>query len=152
MVLKDPIPSEWKVNPTVWSMKQKKNSVGEITEWKSILSAGGHKSIEGLDYWETYFPVVSWSTVRLVLYRAIMTIWHIKLVDFVQAFSQAPVKIDAIIRPPRVPHNFLITNWQKITGRFKYIYQLFCNLYDLNGDSKAWNDYLNEGLQGQNWK
>ena len=50
VVLKDAIPSEQKAFPMVWSMKQKRNQVGEITNLKARLCAGGYKSIEGLDY------------------------------------------------------------------------------------------------------
>ena len=48
---------------TVWSIKRKMNPIVEITKWKARLCNGGHISIEGIDYWNTYSPVVSWSTV-----------------------------------------------------------------------------------------
>ena len=44
----------------VWSMKRKRNPLGEITKCKARLCAGGHKSIENVNYWATYSPVVSW--------------------------------------------------------------------------------------------
>ena len=47
----------WKVTPPhsipsnkqPWSMKRKRNPLGEITKWKARLCAGGHKSIENID-------------------------------------------------------------------------------------------------------
>ena len=38
------IPSNKKAIPMVWSMKRKRNPVGEIIKWKARLCAGGHRS------------------------------------------------------------------------------------------------------------
>ena len=80
----------------------------EITKWKARLCAGGHKSIEFVDYWNTYSPVVSWSTVRLLLVLALINNWHMQSIDFVLAFPQAPVKTDIYMLPPKVPSSFKI--------------------------------------------
>ena len=45
--------------PMVWSMKRKRNPIGDIVKWKTRLCAGGHWSIESIDYWDTYPSVVS---------------------------------------------------------------------------------------------
>ena len=62
--------NHWKVIPTKnvsshkkrlpmdWSMKTKRNYIGEIIKWKACLCAGGHRLIEFVDYWDTY-PLVS---------------------------------------------------------------------------------------------
>ena len=61
------IPSHKRAIPMVWSMKRKRNPLGDITRWKAQLCAGDHLSIESVDYWSTYSHVVSWSTVRLMI-------------------------------------------------------------------------------------
>ena len=43
----------------LWSMKQKQNPVDKIIKWKACLCAGGHNSIEMVDYWSTIFLVAS---------------------------------------------------------------------------------------------
>ena len=78
----------------VWSMKRKRNPVGKIITWKVRLCAGEHKSVEGLDYWSTYSPVVSWSTLRLIITMALLQDWHMQSIDFVLAFPQAPVVLN----------------------------------------------------------
>ena len=45
--------------PMVWSMRIKRNPVGEITKWKARLYTGRHISMEFVDYWDTYSQVVS---------------------------------------------------------------------------------------------
>jgi hypothetical protein len=58
--------------PMLWPMKRKRNPIGTIMKWKARLCAGGHGSVEYVDYWSTYSPVVSWSTVRLVIVMALL--------------------------------------------------------------------------------
>ena len=81
MVPKDQIPI-----PMVWSMKCKRNPIGEIMKWKVQLCAGGHRQQFGIDYWSTYSPVVSWSTVQLMILTALLLDWHMESIDFVLAF------------------------------------------------------------------
>ena len=71
------ITSHKRAIPMVWYMKRKQNPLGDITKRKARLCAGGHQSIEYVDYWSTYSPVVSWSTVLLMLVFAMINNWHI---------------------------------------------------------------------------
>ena len=47
------VPSHKVCLPMVWAMKRKRNPLGEITKWKARLCAGGHRSVEFVDYWDT---------------------------------------------------------------------------------------------------
>ena len=91
VVTKTVIPKGRVPIPMVWSMKRKRNPIGEITKWKARLCAGGHRQQSGIDYWSTYSPVVSWSTVRLMIVMALLLDWHMESIDFVLTFPQAPV-------------------------------------------------------------
>ena len=94
--------------PMVWSMKRKRNPLGDIVKWKARLCAGGNRSIESIDYWATYSPVVSWSTFRLMIVFAVLKDWHMESIDFVLAFPQAPIKTDIYMRPLKVPSGFSV--------------------------------------------
>ena len=107
--------------PMVWSMERKHNPLGEITKWKARLCAGGHKSIENVDYWATYSLIVSWSTVRLILVLALINNWTMKSIDFVMAFLQASTKTNLYIKPPTVPSNFVIPDLPKFMDRFTHV-------------------------------
>jgi len=50
--------------------------------------------VKGCDYWDTYAPVATWGSICLILATAIVQGWHSKQIDFVMAFTQAPVKCD----------------------------------------------------------
>jgi len=47
----------------VWSMKRKRDPTGEIIKWKARLCAHGGMQVYGDTFWDTYSPVVSWTTV-----------------------------------------------------------------------------------------
>ncbi|CAJ1960805.1 unnamed protein product [Cylindrotheca closterium] len=57
--------------PMIWSMKRKRDPLSNFTKWKARLCAGSHRSVEFVDYWSTYSPVVSWSTVRVLIMMAL---------------------------------------------------------------------------------
>ena len=78
----------------VWSMKRKRDPGGAIIKWKARLCAHGGMQTKGINYWETYSPVVSWTTVRLVLILSLIMGWHMRSLDFVMAYPQADIKTD----------------------------------------------------------
>ena len=125
------VPKGKKCLPMVWSMKRKRNPIGEIIKWKARLCAGGHKSIEFIDYWDTYSPVVAWQTVRLMFILAVINNWHIKSVDFILAYPQAEVKTDIYMTPPKVPKGFEIPDIPNQEERRYKVYKLLKNLYGL---------------------
>jgi hypothetical protein len=55
------------VLPSIWAFKLKRFPDGSLSKYKSRFCAGGHRQIEGVDFVETFAPVVNWSTVRLLL-------------------------------------------------------------------------------------
>ena len=146
------IPHHKKAIPMVWSMKRKRSPVGDIIKWKARLCAGGHKSVEFVDYWNTYSPVVSWNTVRLLIVMALINGWHMQSIDFVLAFPQAPVKTDIYMSPPKVPHDFVIPDLPTKADRLTKVYKLIKNLYGLKDASKTWFEFLQKGLEKRGWK
>ena len=138
--------------PMVWSMKRKRNPLGEIIKWKARLCAGGHRSKEFVDYWDTYSPVVSWQTIRLIFTLAIINDWHIRSIDFVLAYTQAEAQTDIYLRPPTVPNYFVIPDLPKPLDRVQKVYKLLKNLYGLKDAGRTWNHHLHKGLLARGWK
>jgi hypothetical protein len=76
-------------------MKRKRHiSAGEAYKWKARLAYDGSKQTRGVNYWETYAPVASWSTIRYVLTLALTNRWKIKQIDFVLDYTQAEAECD----------------------------------------------------------
>jgi hypothetical protein len=51
----------------------------------------GHRQIEGVDFFETFAPVVNWTTVRLLLVLSQVLNLSTKQVDYTAAFIHAPI-------------------------------------------------------------
>ena len=61
----------------------------------------GDKQVEGAEYFETYAPVVQWSTIRLVLAMVLANNWVTRQVDYTNAFVQATLNEEVYIEQPK---------------------------------------------------
>jgi hypothetical protein len=62
IVCRDSMPADSKAVPAMWSFRRKHALDWTITKWKARLCPHGGKQIEGINCWDTYVPVVTWST------------------------------------------------------------------------------------------
>ena len=63
-----------------------------LIKHKVRLCAHGGMYRWGVNYWQTYSPVVNCMSIRAMLTPRILRELHIKLVDFFLAYTQAYVK------------------------------------------------------------
>ena len=56
--------------------------------------------ISGVEYFETYAPVVKYSTICLALTMILSNNFHTNQVDYTNAFAQAYLKEEVNINPP----------------------------------------------------
>ena len=101
MIPKHATPEGEKVMDAVWAMKRKRNKLpGEVYKWKARLNLHGGQQEFGIHYEETYAPVVSWPTIRMLLLLVLNNGWHSKQIDFVLAYPQAPIERDLYMKLP----------------------------------------------------
>ena len=86
---------------TVWAFKRKRYPDGTVKKLKARLCVRGFQQIEGVDYDDTYSPVVAWSTVRLLLILSILQNLKTKQIDFTLAFVHAPVNNGTYVEMPK---------------------------------------------------
>jgi len=87
---------------SVWAFKRKRYPDGSIRKLKARICARGFEQIEGVDYFETFAPVVQWMTVRLVLIMTILLNLENKQIDYTAAFLQAPLDHDVYVDMPKL--------------------------------------------------
>ena len=61
-----------KVLPSTWTFKCKRFPDGLVRKLKARFCARGDCQVEGVDFFDTYAPVVSWTTVRMLLVLSIV--------------------------------------------------------------------------------
>ena len=94
----------------------------------------------GVDYWETYAPVVNWISVRLLMILSIIHNLDTKSIDFLLAFPQATLERDVFME---MPYGF------EYGEKGKYVLKLKKNLYGLSDGSNNWFNKLTEGLESE---
>ena len=89
------------VLPSTWAFKCKRFPDGTIRKLKARFCVRGDRQIEGIDYFDTFAPVVSWATVRLMLILAIILGLYTTQVDYTAAFVHADIDTEVYIEMPR---------------------------------------------------
>jgi Reverse transcriptase (RNA-dependent DNA polymerase) len=85
------VPEGTKILDCVWSMKQKQRlKTNKVYKHKARLNIHGGQQELGVNFWETYPPVVTWAAISLFLALAIICGWKSTQIDFVLAYPQAP--------------------------------------------------------------
>ncbi|XP_013594723.1 PREDICTED: uncharacterized protein LOC106302862 [Brassica oleracea var. oleracea] len=97
-----PRPADAHVLGCRWVHKIKLNEDGTVGRLRSRLVAKGNEQEEGIDFLETYSPVVITATVRLVLHTTTVNKWKIRaaelswIADLLQELGYSPTKLAAV--------------------------------------------------------
>lgn len=112
-----------------WVYKVKRNSDGTVSRYKARLVAKGFHQQPGIDYDETFSPVIKPTTVRIILTIAAHFQWPLRQLDISNAFLHGFLKEDVHMSQP-----------QGFTNPSKpgYVCKQHKSLYGLKQAPRAW--------------
>ena len=134
--------SDMNVLPSTWAFKLKRFPDGTVKKFKGRFCARGDKQIQGIDFFETYSPVVQWTTIRLMLILECVLGLVSKQGDVLCAFLHA-ILPDSECVYIEMPHGF--KQYDK-HGRPKVL-KLKRALYGLRQSPRAFWLHLTEKLE-----
>jgi hypothetical protein len=127
---------------STWAFKCKRFPDGLIKKFKARFCARGNMQIEGVDFFETYAPVVQWTTIRLMFILEVLLGLKLKQGDVTCAFLHADVEPGETIYVD-MPLGF---NVKSKNGK-RQVLKLNKTLYGLRQSPRAFWKYITEKLK-----
>ena len=136
------LPSNRQAIKCKWVFRAKYDSEGNIERYKARVVAKGFEQKHGIDYDETYAPVVKYPSLRALLSYAVSENMLIHQMDVVTAFLNG--KLDEEIYMVQ-PEGFIKP------GSENLVCKLNRSLYGLKQAPRMWNAMLDEFLKQNNF-
>jgi hypothetical protein len=69
------VPEDVQIVPSVWSLRHKHDlTTNKVKSHKARLNLHGGEQVYGMNYFETYTPVVTWFAIRLIIIFGIISV------------------------------------------------------------------------------
>ncbi|GMF65678.1 unnamed protein product [Phytophthora lilii] len=131
------LPNDQRAVGTKWVFKIKRKADGSIEKYKARLVAKGFVQKYGIDYTETFSPVVKYVTLRMIIAIAKYFGWPLDQLDVATAFLYGLMKEKVFCS---VPEGVELDNGFDCVELLKAI-------YGLKQASRVWNETFDEFVQ-----
>ena len=122
-----------------WIFARKRNPEGQIIKYKGRFCVRGDQQVIGVDYFDTYSPITTWSTIRLMFIMSLLSDWAMVQVDYTNAFAQAFLKEIVYIK---IPMGF----YSKKGSSSEIVLRLIKSLYGLVQAPRTFYEHLTDML------
>lgn len=135
-----PLPSNRQTIDCKWVFRSKYDKDGNIERYKGRLVARGFTQQAGVDYDETYAPVIKYSSLRALLAYALCNNMYIHQMDVVTAFLNGHLSEEIYMSQPE---GFVKQ------GSEKLVCKLNKSIYGLKQSPRCWNAVLDKFLKSE---
>jgi transposase InsO family protein len=119
-----------------WVWKKKLSRWGKVKRFRARLTARGFKQIPGVDFFETFAPVMRYRSLKMLLTIAAERDYEIRHLDVPKAFLQADLAEAIYMEQPQGFHN----------GNRNQVWKLLKSVYGIKQAPNNWNEDLNRFL------
>ena len=137
------LPSGRKAIGSKWVFKVKYRSDGEVERFKARLVAKGCAQKPGIDYDETFSPVVKFQSIRVLHALAVQNKLLLHQMDVVTAFLNGALDENIYMQQP---------DGYVQQGKEHLVCKLKKSLYGLKQSPRCWNKALTEFLKSANFR
>ena len=128
-------PKDRKPITNKWVFMKKYNKDGDLQIYKARLVARGFSQIPGMDYNQTFAPVVRLETIRTILALAVKNDWEIQQMDIKGTYLNGDLKEEIYMNQP-----------EGFDDGTSHLCHLIKTIYGLKQSSQEWNHKLNTKL------
>ena len=124
-----------------WVLVRKYNKNGTLEKYKARLVAKGYSQIPGMDFTETFSPVVRLETIRTLFALAIKMGWEMRQMDVKGAYLNGTLKEEIYMKQP--------DGFEDGTDN---VCQLVKTLYGLKQAGREWNEEFDRKIKSRGFR
>lgn len=129
------LPEGRKAIKSKWVYKLKRNEIGNVIRFKARLVAKGCSQRYGLDYNETFSPVVRYASIRFLFALAVKKNWKCYQLDAITAYLHGEVSEEIYMEQP-----------EGYNDGSQRVCKLNKAIYGLKQAGRLWNEKLEKAL------
>ena len=137
------LPEGRKAIGSKWVFKRKRDADGNVERHKARLVAQGFTQKSGIDYDETFCPVVRFESIKLIIALAAKYNLQLHQVDITTAFLNGELEEDIFMKQPER---------YEIKGKEHMVCKLKRSIYGLKQSPRCWNQALDKHLKKMGFK